>query len=185
MKYAKILLPDNFIQGDCEHCPLCFYHPLIDSTYEDDGFYNDDEMDEWYECTIKECTEDDPYNNVYGTHNNLEENCPLEIMPDLKEGGSIIMTKRDINNINLQIDNIDFWSPHGANKGGMRIYWSADIGFGTLDIVKRGGLDGEDFESPEEDLVLTVDTECMASNEDKTFINKILSLLTEKLEIVG
>ncbi len=34
--------------------------------------------------------------------------------------------KYDVNNINLTIENIDFWSPHNKrNKGGMRIYWSS------------------------------------------------------------
>lgn len=90
----------------------------------------------------------------------------------------------DINNINLQIGNVDFWSPHSGNKGGMRIYWSSNIGFGTLDIVKRKGNDGEDFESPEEELVLTADTECMDSQDDKAFTTKLLNLLVEKLEIM-
>jgi len=93
--------------------------------------------------------------------------------------------KYDVNNINLQIDNVDFWSAHTGNKGGMRIYWSADIGFGQLDIVKRSGNDGEDFESPEEELILTVDTECMDHEDDKVFIEKIFSLLGEMLKVVG
>lgn len=40
--------------------------------------------------------------------------------------------KFDVDNINLKITNIDFWSPNNYNKGGIRIYWSSDIGFGTL-----------------------------------------------------
>jgi len=90
----------------------------------------------------------------------------------------------DVNNINLQINNVDFWSPHEGNKGGMRIYWSSSIGFGQLDIVKRSGNDGEDFESPEEELILTADTECMDSQEDKAFTKKLMELLVEKLEII-
>lgn len=89
----------------------------------------------------------------------------------------------DINNINLQIDNVDFWSPHTGNKGGMRIHWSADIGFGTLDIVKRSGNDGEDFDSPLEELILTVDTEQMDHEDDKSFTEKVLSLLAEMLKV--
>ena len=96
-----------------------------------------------------------------------------------------MVSKIDIDNINLQIDNINFWSPHGGNKGGMRIYWSANIGFGTLDIVKHGGLDGEDYDSPEEDLVLTANSECMDSEQNKSFTTKLLTLLVNKLEIVG
>ena len=90
----------------------------------------------------------------------------------------------DVNNINLQIDNIDFWSPHTHNKGGMRIYWSADIGFGTLDIVKRSGNDGEDYDSPYEELTLTAHTECMDHEDDKAFTEKIISLFVEKLKVV-
>ena len=91
--------------------------------------------------------------------------------------------KFDVNNINLQIDGVDFWSPHVGNKGGMRIYWSADIGFGQLDIVKRSGNDGEDFESPLEELILTAETEHMDTEDDKSFTVKILSLLVEMLKV--
>ena len=96
------------------------------------------------------------------------------------------MTRKfDVNNINLQIDNVDFWSPHTGNKGGMRIYWSYSIGFGQLDIVKHSGNDGEDYDSPEEELVLIVDTERMDHEDDKEFTQKILSLLVDKLKVTG
>jgi len=91
--------------------------------------------------------------------------------------------KYDVNNINLQIDNVNFWSSHTGNKGGMRIYWSADIGFGQLDIVKRSGNDGEDFLSPPEELLLTVHTEYMDREDDKAFTEKIMSLLVEMLKV--
>jgi len=97
--------------------------------------------------------------------------------------------KYDINNINLQIDNVDFWSAHTGNKGGMRIYWSADIGFGQLDIVKRNGNDGEGRDiiegASEEELVLIVDTERMDHEDDKEFTSKIFSLLVDVLKVVG
>jgi len=97
--------------------------------------------------------------------------------------------KHDVNNINLQINNVNFWSAHTGNKGGMRIYWSADIGFGQLDIVKRSGNDGEGRDILEgvleEDLVLIVDTERMDYEDDKEFTEKILGLLVEKLKVVG
>ena len=93
--------------------------------------------------------------------------------------------KFDVNNINLQIDNIDFWSAHTGNKGGMRISWSADIGFGQIDIVKRSGNDGEDYDSPEEELILTVDSERMDYEDDKAFTEKIMSLLVEMLKVTG
>lgn len=78
---------------------------------------------------------------------------------------------------NLKIDNVVFWSEHEENKGGMRIYWSGDAGFGTLDIVKHSGNDGEDFESPEEELMLVAYTERMG----KEFTRKILNMLADKL----
>lgn len=90
----------------------------------------------------------------------------------------------DVNKINLQIDNIDFWSQHSGNRGGMKIYWSSNIGFGQLDIVKRSGNDGEDFESPKEELILIASTECMDKQEDKAFTKKLLELLVDKLEII-
>lgn len=95
--------------------------------------------------------------------------------------------KFDVNNINLQIDNVDFWSAHTGNKGGMRIYWSADIGFGQLDIVKRSGNDGEGRDilegALEEELILTVHTEHIDSEDDKSFTEKILSLLIQQLHV--
>lgn len=92
--------------------------------------------------------------------------------------------KHDVNNINLAIENIDFWSANEFCKGGMRIYWSSDIGFGQLDIIKHAGNDGEDFESPYEELKLLSCTECMDSDDDKTFTRKIMSLLVDKLNIL-
>lgn len=91
----------------------------------------------------------------------------------------------NVDEINLTIENIDFWSPHSRNKGGMRVYWNSNIGFGQLDIVKRSGNDGNDFESPEEELILTADTEYMDNEDDKAFAKKIMELLVEKLIIEG
>ena len=90
--------------------------------------------------------------------------------------------KHDVNNINLTIDNIDFWSAHSMNKGGMRIYWSADIGFGELDIVKTSGSDGND-ENHEDDLAITAYTEHMDYEDDKAFTKKLLELLAEQLQV--
>jgi len=91
--------------------------------------------------------------------------------------------KFDVNNINLQINNVDFWSKHTGNKGGMRIQWSADIGYGEFDIVKRSGNEGEDFDSSFEELILTVETEGMDHEDNKAFTEKVLSLLGEKLKV--
>lgn len=78
--YAKVKLPDKFVKGDCEHCPLCVYHPQINETYDIEGYVRDDGVEDWDECIIKECTENDPYSNVYGTIDEPEENCPIEIV---------------------------------------------------------------------------------------------------------
>ena len=68
----------------------------------------------------------------------------------------------------------------------MRIYWGSDIGFGQPDIVKRSGNDGDDYNNlQKEELILTVDTERMDSEDDKAFIEKILSLLIEMLKVDG
>ena len=77
--YAKVKLPDGFVKGDCENCPLCAYHPSIDDTYDDDGYCNDDGFQDWDECLIKECTEDDPYSNVCGNKEYPQDDCPMEI----------------------------------------------------------------------------------------------------------
>ena len=93
--------------------------------------------------------------------------------------------KHSIESMNLQIDNIDFWSNNGYNKGGMRIYWSGNIGYGTLDIVKRAGNDGDDFlEDTYEEMVLTAHTERIDSNDDKEFTKKILSLIADFVDVV-
>lgn len=96
------------------------------------------------------------------------------------------MSKRyNVDEINLQIFNIDFWGKWKNNKGGMMIYWSSDIGCGTLTIVKRSGNDGDDFESPEEEVSLTADTEYMDSEDDKSFTRKILSLFADFVKVDG
>ena len=69
-------------------------------------------------------------------------------------------------------------------KGGMRIYWNSDIGFGTLDIVKVAGNDGEDFDSSYEEIKLNAYTETMDCNEDKSFIRKTLDLVADYLNVI-
>lgn len=71
--------------------------------------------------------------------------------------------------IKVDIDSIEFWGDNRVSKGGIRIQWSGNIGFGQLDI----------FVDKEGNLV--ADTECMATNEDKEFVQLILSKLTEKI----
>jgi hypothetical protein len=81
--------------------------------------------------------------------------------------------KNNVNNIELEITDIDFWSPHEheRNEGGMRIYWSSTIGDGTYDLVKRENS-------------WCAMSETMDSNDDKEFIEKLLQLFVKKLNIV-
>lgn len=93
--------------------------------------------------------------------------------------------KHSVESMNLKIDNVDFLSENEYNKGGMRIYWSGSIGYGTLDIVKRAGNNGYGFlEDSHEEMVLEGYTERMDSNDDKEFIRKILSLIADFVNIV-
>jgi hypothetical protein len=82
--------------------------------------------------------------------------------------------ERKINpdNINLQIDEISFWGENENYKGGMGVSWSSNIGFGELNIVM----------DKEENLLAY--TEYMDCQEDKSFTEKILQLLLQKLIIV-
>ena len=84
----------------------------------------------------------------------------------------------------LTIDSIDFWSPHSRNKGGMRIYWSSNRGCVNLDIVKLKGFSRYGEIDLEEDLVLECDSECMASNDSKVFIQRLLNLFLDKLNVI-
>ena len=84
----------------------------------------------------------------------------------------------------LTIDSIDFWSPHSRNKGGMRIYWSSNKGCGNLDIVKLKGFSRYGEIDLGEDLVLECDSECMAANDNKVFIQRLLNLFLDKLNVI-
>ena len=84
----------------------------------------------------------------------------------------------------LTIDSIDFWSPHSRNKGGMRIYWSSNRGCGNLDIIKLKGFSRYGEIDLEEDLVLECDSEHMALNDNKVFIQRLLNLFLDKLNII-
>jgi hypothetical protein len=84
----------------------------------------------------------------------------------------------------LKIENVDFWGGHNYNKGGMRIYWSADIGFGTVDIVKVKGIDGDDLESPFEKLKIVAHSEAMDTDSNKSFTAELLRLLLKKLKVI-
>ena len=85
---------------------------------------------------------------------------------------------------NLTIDGVDFWSPHPHNKGGMRIYWSSDKGCGNLDIIKLKGFSKYGEIDLAEDLILNCDSECMASNDNKEFIQRLMKLFVAKLNVI-
>jgi hypothetical protein len=94
------------------------------------------------------------------------------------------MRKHDVNEIHLKIYNVIFWSPNELCKGGMRIFWTSDLGFGTLDIIKTAGnSDDDNDDSPYEELVLEADTEYMDTQDDKAFTKKLMELLVERLTI--
>lgn len=94
-----------------------------------------------------------------------------------------MVRKYDVDNIDLRINNVDFWGEHKGNDGGIRVYWSSSIGFGTLDIVKPKGGDNNP-ESSFGGMNLHCFTEGMDIQDDKSFTEKIFSLLLNKLIIV-
>lgn len=77
-----------------------------------------------------------------------------------------------VKDMQLKIEDVEFWGEHQTNKGGMRISWSGTIGFGQLDIFK--GNDGK----------LCVATECMSTDEDKEFVEELLKLLSAELKVI-
>lgn len=103
-----------------------------------------------------------------------------EVVMIINNTGFDIFKKHD----NLTVDGVDFWSPHPHNKGGMRIYWSSDKGFGNLDIVKKSGFTRYGTVDKDEELILNVYSEGMVSIDNKEFIQRIMRLFVEKLNII-
>ncbi len=77
----------------------------------------------------------------------------------------------DIEKINLRIDRVEIGGNPEVNAGCLRIVWVSDIGFGIYDIIVM------------KDGTLEADSECMDSNTDKKFVNKLMELLIEKIKI--
>lgn len=86
--------------------------------------------------------------------------------------------KHNVDEINLQIYDIEFWGEWERNEGGMQIFWESNIGYGTLTIVKY--LEGDDTE-----MILSADTEHMDFEDDKAFTRKVLSLLADIIKVEG
>jgi len=91
--------------------------------------------------------------------------------------------KHNINEINLKIVNVDFWGEHRGNKGGMRIFYNSDYGWGDIEIFKSSGNNEHDSKSPREEFILNADSDGMDTQEDKDFTRKLLSLLADYLKI--
>ncbi len=84
----------------------------------------------------------------------------------------------------LQINSVSFWGEHELNKCGMRIFWSGNMGWGTLDITKNKGSNLNRVNEEYEEMELLAYTECMDTQEEKLFIKKIMELLVDKLIVV-
>ena len=108
---------------------------------------------------------------------NCEDSMRFEDRPNYKPSKA---TKFDT----LQIDSVSFWGEHELNKGGMRIFWSGCMGWGTLDIVKNKGSNLNKANEEYEEMELLAYTECMDTQEEKMFIKKIMELLVDKLIVV-
>ena len=108
---------------------------------------------------------------------NCEDSMRFEDRPNYKPSKA---TKFDT----LQIDSVSFWGEHELNKGGMRIFWSGCMGWGTLDIVKTMGNDFNNVNKEYEEMELLAYTEYMDTQEEKMFIKKIMELLVDKLVVV-
>ena len=78
----------------------------------------------------------------------------------------------DVNSINLDIHEV---APFINEKySGFVITWSSDIGFGEYTIYKTTGSDE-----------WKADSEHMDSEEDRAFLNLLMKLFVQKLEIVN
>lgn len=80
--------------------------------------------------------------------------------------------KHNVNEINLEIDKINFWGNGRLSDGGIRFSWSADIGIGQVDIVKANNGSIQIF------------SEGMDEDDNKEFTKKLVSLLLEQAKVV-
>ncbi len=77
------------------------------------------------------------------------------------------MNKIDIDNINLKITEVTGF--YNGDNTGIIINWDSDIGFGEYTI----------YQSCTSNLCY-IESECMDSDDDKSFGKKLLELLLEK-----
>lgn len=70
----------------------------------------------------------------------------------------------------LNIDDIEIYK--NENYQGFKIYWSANIGFGIYEIYKDNS-DGKWY----------ADSECMDSNDDKSFGKMLFEAFLKKITI--
>lgn len=83
------------------------------------------------------------------------------------------MSRRfEVNNINL--DAYEFKPFVNEKYTGVVISWDSDIGFGEYTIYKEVGSD-----------LWYAESEHMDVNDDKSFIQELMKLFIEKLDIVG
>ncbi len=87
------------------------------------------------------------------------------------------MKKYNVDEIHLRIEEVQIHDK--IDKGVMLIRWSSDIGFGEYVI---SGV--PKITNPEK-IQWLADTECMDSNDDKSFGRKLLELWLDQAWVVG
>lgn len=74
--------------------------------------------------------------------------------------------KIDPSKIDLTVEGLE------SIEGGVRLLWSATIGFGTYDIFLQDGK-------------IVADSETMDSNDDKEFLKQLFSSLLDEVTILS
>lgn len=83
------------------------------------------------------------------------------------------MRRHDVKMIHLEIDKVN---PFKNEKyEGFTISWSSDIGFGEYRIYRK---------TEEETGIWYGDSECMDMNDDKAFLEELMSLFIKRIQII-
>lgn len=83
------------------------------------------------------------------------------------------------------ITDISYFHPFVNDKyEGFILGWESNIGFGELTISKSHNENEEYYETKFKEGDWEVQTEAMSSNENKEFINLVLSKFVEKLNVI-